>query len=186
MATVLEGGCPPNYAPSTTFQGQPRFGGRCADAAYRTTEVLRELKPDLIVASAYAEEGFESDEIAIAGYHQVLEDWLEIAPVTVIRDYPSTVGKNMPQCVALNANNHLACANERGSALPEDLLYTAATILDNPQIQLIDLTDLYCDETTCYPVVGSLPVYYDSDHIARSFALTLVPVLTEKLTLPSL
>lgn len=181
---TLQGGCPPNYEPSTRFKDKERAGIECADAARATTEELRTLAPDLIVAAAYRDEGFVSNEAAIAGYQQVFADWLSIAPVAVIQDYPVTGGRMMPECLAMQPYDPLACTTERSLALPTDLMYRAAEELGDPRIQLVDLTEVFCDERTCYSVVGGLPVYYDADHINRIFGKTLAPVVAEQLDLP--
>ena len=47
--------------------------------------------------------------------------------------------------------------------------------LDRPDVQLIDFTDVYCDERECLPVIGGVTVYRDDDHLTNTFSGTLAP-----------
>ena len=183
VVIIFEGGCPPNYYPSNSFNGEPRWGGRCSEFAERATETLRQIEPDLIVTTAYTGSGFDDPAAAIAGYQQVFADWLTLAPVTVIRDYPTTMGEMMPDCLARNRGDATACAHDRAEALGVDLQYEAAMTSSHPGVTGIDLTDFYCDDARCYAVVGQLPVYFDSDHITKPFAQTLSVALASQLVL---
>ena len=49
-----------------------------------------------------------------------------------------------------------------------------------PRVHLIDLTDRFCDRTTCYPVVGDLIVYGDTSHLTTDYAEALAPYLSER------
>lgn len=82
----------------------------------------------------------------------------------------------MPNCLAANPENRLACATE-ADALPADAIAEAAAASDDPRVHLIDLTDRFCDETTCYPVVGDMIVYSDNSHLSGDYATALVPYL---------
>ena len=41
----------------------------------------------------------------------------------------------------------------------------------------MDLTDAYCDATTCYTVIGGVVVYADNNHVSNTYARTLAPYL---------
>ena len=46
---------------------------------------------------------------------------------------------------------------------------------------VIDLDDVFCTAERCLSQIGGLVVYSDDNHMTRSFALSLVPVLAERL-----
>ena len=45
----------------------------------------------------------------------------------------------------------------------------------------IDLTNFFCDERDCFPVVGGVLVHKDVDHLTQDFAATLGPYLLRAL-----
>ena len=46
---------------------------------------------------------------------------------------------------------------------------------------LVDLTDLFCDETGCPMVIGGVLVRFDAHHITATFARTLTGYLDTRL-----
>ncbi|MEV8134051.1 acyltransferase family protein [Microbacterium aurantiacum] len=71
------------------------------------------------------------------------------------------------------------CAAPRSRALsPADGIAEAATL--DPNATVIDLTSLYCDTTSCSPVVGGALVYRDDrGHLTATYARTVAPYLGE-------
>ena len=47
-------------------------------------------------------------------------------------------------------------------------------------MQAVDLSQVFCGERLCYPVVGGALVYKDLHHFTRVFAETLGPLLGRK------
>lgn len=182
----FEGGCPATYARTPSFWGGPRDSDeQCADFARRTTEQLRENRPDLIIVVGAVMTDWYSPNQAVAGFHALWRDWEQIAPIVVVRDYPGTGGQHMPSCLAQHAGDQLACAVPRAEALtPRDLQYEAAGTFGSDRVSRIELTEAFCDDQQCYPVIGGLPVYYDGDHITKNYAHTLAPLLAEKISVP--
>ena len=45
------------------------------------------------------------------------------------------------------------------------------------RIHTVDLTDLMCDASLCYPVIGGALVFRDQSHMTPTFARTLGPYL---------
>jgi hypothetical protein len=70
----------------------------------------------------------------------------------------------------------------RSVALPPDPAAAAAASTPS-RVRLIDLTRHLCDAARCYPVVGGLYAYKDTDHINRWFSTTLGPYLLSQLRL---
>lgn len=101
--------------------------------------------------------------------------------VLAISDVPRTQGANVPTCLTLHPDDWMACAVPRAEALPGSALAAAVRQLDEPQVQLVDLTDRFCDTTWCYPVVGDVIVYRDYSHLSADYSLALVPDLRKAL-----
>ena len=97
---------------------------------------------------------------------------MKFSRVTVLRDIPITAGQSDPQCVAINASKPLACANARSKVLIDDDLMRAARTMRG-EVNLVDLSDYFCDATSCYAVIGGARVYYDYDHMSMQFSATL-------------
>ncbi len=73
----------------------------------------------------------------------------------------------------------------RARALPPDPAAAAAEQAESPRFQLVDLTPFFCDDRSCYPVVGGVLVHKDVNHITRRFAETLSPYLARALGGPA-
>jgi hypothetical protein len=48
-------------------------------------------------------------------------------------------------------------------------------------VTFIDLTDRYCDATTCFPVNGNVLIYRDKHHMSATYARSLAAVLGERM-----
>jgi peptidoglycan/LPS O-acetylase OafA/YrhL len=98
--------------------------------------------------------------------------------VIAIRDTPNANFVNVPQCIAQHLDQYDPCATPRDeSQLPaaQDPVLVAAKEL--PAVKLIDLTDNFCDATTCHELIGGLIVYFDDEHMTSTFSKTLAPII---------
>jgi len=98
--------------------------------------------------------------------------------VLVIRDVPLHEGF-VPDCIAANRNDLSACDSPRQDSLKPDPLYDAAQQSTSPLVSAVDLSSGVCDSMTCYGVIGGLAVYFDDQHLSRTFAMSLQPYLEE-------
>ncbi|MBZ2196441.1 acyltransferase family protein [Occultella gossypii] len=134
-------------------------------------------------SSAYEYEspaGTPMADPAVDGFAAVWAGWVEQGhQVHVIAAVPRTQGENVPDCLALT-DDPLDCATDRAISLPPDPLMAAAAGAPPPGVNLIDLSDRFCDETTCYPVIGDLIVYRDYSHLSAEYSVALIPYLTEQ------
>ncbi|NII70364.1 SGNH hydrolase domain-containing protein [Microbacterium ulmi] len=71
------------------------------------------------------------------------------------------------------------CSLPRAESEFDDPLSNAATSVG---AGLIDLDDAFCTHDRCLSRIGGLVVYSDDNHLTRSFALSLVGVLDERLS----
>jgi hypothetical protein len=96
--------------------------------------------------------------------------------VLVIRDTP-IAGFNIPDCVAAHADDTSACDGARSAWVTPDPLVAAADRVDSPDVRTVDLNDHFCDDDTCYAVLGGVLVYFDHMHAGATFIGTVAPYL---------
>jgi hypothetical protein len=181
---MFAGGCPATYGRSVRFEGHPREGNTCRLWTTRATATLRAMAPDDIITSAYVQQNvFEPVSDGPDGFKRVWAQWLGFSRVTVLRDIPTTNHRNGPQCLAVNLGKPLACASPRSKALIDDAMMGAARSMGS-QVNLVDLSNDFCDAERCYAVIGGASVYYDYDHMANQFSVTLASTLLRWLPQP--
>ena len=173
------GGCAANYAPTVRFEGRPQAPERCLNWSHRVSAHLQEFHPSLVLTTAFVRATQWAPATAAQGFLDIWRDWQKFATVEVLADVPGTGGKNGPECLAIHAGDPLACATDRATALPDDELDQAVrlTARSAHPVRLIDLSRYFCDRSTCYAVVGGVPVYFDDDHMTLRFGVTLAPYL---------
>ncbi len=101
--------------------------------------------------------------------------------IVVIRDTPRIAGDTVEcidRAIAAGERADIACAIPRGAALEADPQAVAARMSGSARTQVIDLTDHFCSERLCFPVVGGALVFKDLHHFTLVWAETLGPPLT--------
>ncbi|TAP45910.1 acyltransferase [Arthrobacter sp. S39] len=188
----LLGGCPFVDVKRVAFMGnpsaEPEIQRRCLEWGDQLTRRIMLDEPDMVFASSFGA-GEEIDDGTNRSQTEQYRDsatkrfseWTASGTrVFVLRDTPLTLDRSGPECLALNQSNPLACANKREDALVADPLADAAKQMNNPNVNVLDLSDQFCNERTCHAVIGGLQVYFDSDHASRSYIHSTVPVLAER------
>ena len=128
-------------------------------------------------SSVVAAEGETEQTATVSGLQDA---WREVLakgiPVIAINDVP-VMRPDVVACVDQHRSNPTeACSWPRARALaPFNGLKAAVKGLSGAT--LVDLSDFYCDSTTCLPVVGNVLVYADHDHITATFSRTLATYL---------
>ena len=149
---------------------------------------IKQARPDLVVVANRTGrpalgEGSIDASIAkyTAGFRTSLESFAASgAPVVVIRDTPIPIYggiDNVPDCLALHPDDRAACSGPRSVWLPADPSVAAAQQLVDQGVSVADLTDGFCDQTTCWGAIGGVIVYSDGHHVTRTYARTLAPRL---------
>lgn len=176
----------------------------CTDANARTLRTLEEAKPDVVVTAAFSgftyagdpQKGFEQY------YRSLLQANI---PVVVMRDtpLPALPAEQRPRdCVAaaMQAGRDVAsCSTPADTALRPDPAAAAALAVGGGsadaagtagsgsgspsgragggggQISVIDLSQQFCDRSTCPAVLGNVLVYRDANHVSDTFLRTLLP-----------
>ena len=98
-------------------------------------------------------------------------------PVVTVVDNP--VWETDPN-KCLRTRDAASCEGARSDVLTaKDPLRGAAE--GQADVTLLDFTDVYCDDSTCFPVVGGADVYRDQDHLTVTFVDSLAPQYTAAL-----
>lgn len=188
----LLGGCPFVDAKRVAFMGapstDPTIQQRCLSWGNEVTARIATEKPDFIFVSSFG----AGETIDDGSHRPQLEQYRDAvtkrftewtasgSSIFVLRDTPLTLGRSTPECVALNREEPVACANSRTEALLPDPVAEAARSLAVPNVNVLDLADQFCTPDTCHAVIGGIQVYYDTDHASRSYIQSMVPVLSKR------
>ena len=187
VTTSFYGGCPVADVDFTGFRGP--WGAadvdQCREWSHDLARTVEEQKPDLVMtamASRLQQVDDGSGRPQIEQMSQGLQDywkrWTDNGTqVLALADPPFNGEVRSPDCVLLNAADPAPCARPRAEAHPEDPIVIAAQAAASPSVGLLDLTDRFCDDASCYAVVGGIPVYYDADHLNLDYARLLRPEL---------
>lgn len=181
LRTYLKGACPWNTTPLATAGA---FGAACTDWRAAVAEELAASDIDAVFTTAisntpYSAEGYESSfDAAVAGYQAAWATMTERGiPVVTVVDNPRWE-TDPNKC--LRTRDQSECVGARSDVLiADDPIRAAAEGM--PDVTLLDFTRVYCDESTCSPVVGGAAVYRDQDHLTVTFADSLAPQYADAL-----
>ena len=110
--------------------------------------------------------------------------------IYVLRAFPTTNGappdaeladfeRPVPDCIAGAGVTVDPCAGPRTQRVTHDSI--AAGVRGLPRARVLDLTDYFCDPTTCHTVIGGTVVYWDGSHITATYSRSLAPFLLQAL-----
>ena len=89
-----------------------------------------------------------------------------------ILDNPKPLASFVNCVEAAGESSATACGLSQQNAMtPADKLAPAVKGL--PGVSYVDLTDAYCQNESCPPVIGNVVVYRDDSHISATFSMTL-------------
>ncbi|MCM3500742.1 acyltransferase [Microbacterium sp. P26] len=92
---------------------------------------------------------------------------------------PPRGGESAADCLS-RVDDPSGCALSRAAAEFADPLRAGGLAAG---ADVVGLDDLFCSDTECMSRIGGVVVYSDDNHLTRSFALSLVPQLRERLAL---
>ncbi|WP_052273845.1 acyltransferase family protein [Arthrobacter sp. L77] len=188
----LLGGCPYVDVKRSAFMGSETTDGnvqrRCLEWSRSVSDRVLAAPPDTVFLSSFSvgeeiDDGSgrsQAEQYRAAFADRVVPWTARGTEVYVIRDTPLTLDRSTPECLDRNKESPLECANPKTQALPADPAADAAHALERPDIRVIDLSDRFCPDDTCYAVIGGLHVYFDRDHVARSYVRSLIPAFAER------
>jgi hypothetical protein len=148
--------------------------------------ILADRSISLVLATSFTRaydwsggDGAKGPAAGEAGFASRFERWSEAGKdVVVIADVPAPAAGLVPDCIAGNSEDPSACAMPRDEAVVPDIAVAAAR---SDGLRTIDLTDLFCDDTTCYSQVGDVIVYKDRSHLSTEYSRLLAPFVDERL-----
>jgi peptidoglycan/LPS O-acetylase OafA/YrhL len=186
LVEILRGACPVTEARVIAFRGSDTDTDGCARWGGQVTDWLTSHDVDAVVTSsfttAFTFEGTDSLEAGARGFQATWSTWLDAGlEVHVLRDVPTTGHPHVPECLQSHPGDPEACSRPRSEAVVPDAATVAAERTADPRLHLVDLTDYFCDETTCYTAIGGAVVYFDADHLTGQFSRSLAPFLFEEL-----
>ncbi|MBO0589492.1 acyltransferase family protein [Sporosarcina sp. E16_8] len=135
---------------------------------------LQENPPDLVFTTSTLNK-HDTVPVGYIGQWRQLEG---ITTVFAVRDNPR-MKKDIPSCLE-NADNPLECAITRDEGVSKVLPWENTEGIPSNVI-FADLTDYFCDDQICYPVIGNVIVYRDNNHLTAQYAKTLAPFLKKPL-----
>lgn len=187
------GGCYPVVLPQHKITPE-LAASECQTYAASVTDFVAATNPDMIfvVSASKSQAAFTqglSEVDIIQNAAENFAAWADQgAQVTVLRDVPFAGQELGPGCVELNFAEATKCSALESEVLQRDYLHEATTAAaaahlgaQRERVRGLELSDLICQQGTCYGVIGGIPVYFDNDHIARSFAKSMAPELTKRL-----
>ncbi len=177
------------YGPGCQTAAVPKAGTtaeRCAAWMEQLTDYIDDTEIDIlftIQAAGHDLVGIPegaTEQIADAYSTQWARYDASIEQIVVIRDTPR-LRDTLLSCLGRHSVEEAAqeCSRARPSALRQDYAALAAAGDDDARTQVVDLTDVFCDEDRCYPVIGNFIAYRDAVHLHTAFAPTLTPLLDE-------
>ncbi|MFD1032089.1 acyltransferase family protein [Metaplanococcus flavidus] len=145
----------------------------CMEWNDKLVEVLKEDLPDLIFTTANVNIGNKVP----SGYLEIWREFEGITEIFAIRDNPR-MKEEPPTCLEEHPDK---CSVPRDKALAEVVPWeNTENVPEN--VTFADMSEYFCDEETCYPVIGNVMVYRDLHHLTTLYSKTMGPALEEHIT----
>ncbi|MBU9674060.1 acyltransferase [Planococcus sp. CP5-4] len=134
---------------------------------------LIEDPPDLIFTTA----NIDSEDAVPSGYIEKWKQFEDVAEIFAVRDNPRM--ENDPT-FCLDSANLKDCSVQRDKALADEVPWeNTEGIPDN--VTFADMSEYFCTDDACPPVVGNVLVYRDKHHLTTLYSQTMGPALKEYL-----
>ncbi|MET7135728.1 acyltransferase [Cellulosimicrobium sp. MI9406] len=155
--------------------------GECTTWQGQALDYVLSIKPDLVITTSTRPSLSEAPREVVPD--EYVRAWERLAehhiPVVAIRDNP-WFPVWMPDCVAVHGWESDECAFAWSDVL-DDVDPAVDAVQDLWNATALDLNDVLCPERVCRAVQGNRFVYRDDNHLTATYAVTLSPVLEERL-----
>ena len=84
-------------------------------------------------------------------------------------------------CLSSHLDDAERCAIPRSEAFNPSIRAAQAIVAEQHGGAVVDLSDYFCNATTCPAVIGATLVYSDEHHVTATFSRSLADVLEERL-----
>src|SRR5690606_37697095 len=151
----------------------------------RVTRAVLQSRPDVVLLAqspTYTDDRARTIELAaprLAAGSEPLVRQLQRAgiQVVVLRSLP-LLAQSVPQCLLMRRDPAL-CGGERAASLRTGALDLVAA--NTPGVAQLDLTDAFCTDRRCEPIIDGVLVYRDGTQPTRTFARTLAATVESQL-----
>lgn len=172
LTTYLKGACPWNAVavggPSAAFTAS------CAAWKQNLQAELEQGEPfDAIFTAALAATPYPGSD-TVAAAEGFIEAWAwagDDTPIVTIVDNPD-LADDPNKC--LRQNDAASCTERRADVLAER---DPIAIAGGAASELLDLSELYCDDEVCHTVISGANVYRDQDHLTVTWTLSMMEML---------
>jgi hypothetical protein len=142
-------------------------------------EELKKLKPDFVFLTATSAQYPKGERIP----PQFVERWKDLQAlgikVIAVRDNP-WFGFNSAECMEEHGRHSEKCSRPRREVLAHPSpLRKRRKVPDN--VHLLDLSDYFCQDDVCPPVIGNVLVYRDKHHITTLYSASLARALKQEM-----
>ncbi len=88
---------------------------------------------------------------------------------------------DVPTCLADSAESADPCSNPRATALSTRIFPDVVSSIGRDGVRFVDTSDYFCDDRTCYAMIGGVAVYFHASHLTGTYAESLGPYLAAAL-----
>ena len=139
-------------------------------------EKLRENPPDFVFTNA----NLNNKDYVPIGFIQQWEKLDDYTHIFALRDNPR-MDFDPPTCIEQSSDySYEECSVARSEKLSKALPWDNTEGIPS-NVYFADLSDYFCDEMTCEPVIGNVVVFRDKHHLTATFSKTLAVPLKEQL-----
>ncbi len=167
LQTYLLGGC--QYPVRSV-----NAGNECSEFNTKMTEEIIKRKPQTVVFTATIAQARSNDERADPSLDETVRRLTEAGiQVIGLRDNPR-FEYNIYECAQKAGTDKSSCARPASDKYAAE--NPAKEIFDKYRDQgavMVDLKDLYCPDGMCSPVVGNIYVYFDDNHVSKTYGRTM-------------
>ena len=177
LRTFIHSSCPESSLPKPDIAG-------CDPWRAGMEHAVEEYGPfDLVFVSNHSWGNQAGDaEADVQGYLEVWQKYVDAgATIVVIEDTPRA-DEDVIDCVASAGDPEQDCRTERSRALGwGDRMVLAAERIPEEAVVIRTLDVMCPEEGFCDTIIGGVTVYRDPHHITATFAMSMAPLLRDRL-----
>ena len=174
LQTYLLGGC--QYPVRSV-----NAGNECSEFNTKMTEEIIKRKPQTVVFIATIAQARSNDERADPSLDETVRRLTEAGiQVIGLRDNPR-FEYNIYECAQKAGADKSSCARPASDKYAAE--NPAKEIFDKYRNQgavMVDLKDVYCPDGMCSPVVGNIYVYFDDNHVSKTYGRTMAQTVFQR------
>jgi hypothetical protein len=155
---------------------------------HQVLELVRQLKPDAVflTSTRHIDGGDYVPESYVEAWRALGDAGISVIAVrinprlTITSPDGSYASLEVSDCVELHGPRASECVRSLSESLAS--ISPTESLVNPPRnVHFIDLTDLFCPETTCLPVIGNVMIYRTGAHVTGTYARTLARALQDEI-----